>query len=1138
MPGVPLHLLLGQIQRIADPPGADSAPDRVLLEQFIAHRDEDAFATLVRRHGPMVLGVCRSMLRQADDAEDAFQATFLVLARKAGSIRKPESVASWLHGVAHGLARNVQAGLRRRRFHERRAPAMPDPDPLLDLTVRELQCVVSEELQRLPEQYRSVLVLCCLEGKNPDEAARLLGCSAGALRGRLNRGRAALRQRLARRGIALSPASFGTALPGGSSPVAGRLVEATVQAAVHYAAGGRIAGELVSTQVARLAEGAVKGMLSIRLLAVGTVVAALVLAAVGAGAVIQQTPLAGEPEGRSATERPAGDPAATDHESKPRTDPEGDPLPRDALARLGTTRFRQGGHIDHLVFTPDGKVLISSSAWDRIRLWDAATGKEARRWPDATPARAIALSPNGKLLAALTSANPPAEGGVALRELATGRLVRRFGKAESFSQLRFSPDGKVLAVFGWEKKIELWDPEAGRLLHTLTGHQDIVWSADFSADGKTLVSGSDDKTIRFWNVATGEQVRQIAHKERVGQVALSPDGKLLASVDVHKEEFQGGASWTPDHRVRLWRADTGAPLRELALPPAEWAPGHRIGIFSMAFAPDGRLLTGNIVDGGLRVWDPATGRELRRIADLAGTVGPLAFTPDGTGVAVGHGSATICVLDLASGKQRVALPGHASYVASLAVTPDGRTVVTAGGDDTVRFWDPATGRELRRRTEDGMGLQLLQILPDGRSYLVGGRDDRVRICDLATGKERAVLHGLSASQVFALAPDQQVVAVWGADKNVHLLDVSTGKSHHTLDRTEERPAGMAFSDDGRLLVVWNADRNVTVWDAHSGKKQRQFAGPVPLIRDPVPVNNGHLPYTAALSPDGDLLAFGFQGSGAPQGMLPVVETATGKVIARFPTAKDGVCQLRFSPDGRSLAWAGWQEGTVYVGEVATGRERHHFTGHRGRVASLAFSADGTLLLSGGEDTTALVWDLTGRRTTGSARAEPLSKKELKDLWTTLANADAGAGYRALQTLATDPAHAVPYLGEHMYPVPVVDEKRLKELVAALDSARFEVREQAAADLEKLGESALHVLRKALEGRPTLEARRRLESLIARQERGRWAPDRLRTRRALEVLERIGSPDARRVLQKLARGAPEGWLTEEANRALARLASRS
>jgi RNA polymerase sigma factor (sigma-70 family) len=256
--------------------------DQQLLESFLTQRSEASFEALVQRHGPMVLGVCRRVLRHTQDAEDAFQATFLVLARKAASIRKHESLGSWLHGVARHTARRLQAKTARRVTHEHRLTGRPAGDSIDDLTWRELKGVLDEELWRLPEKYRAPLVLCYLEGKTQDEAARQLDWSKGTFRRRLEQGRDALGHRLTRRGLALSavltvPLLAGTTVRAMMPPL---LVEDTVRAGLAMASGRSTAG-LVSGQVAALAEGGANTLLTAKAKVAVVLLAALVLAAGG-----------------------------------------------------------------------------------------------------------------------------------------------------------------------------------------------------------------------------------------------------------------------------------------------------------------------------------------------------------------------------------------------------------------------------------------------------------------------------------------------------------------------------------------------------------------------------------------------------------------------------------------------------------------------------------------------------------------------------------------------------------------------------------------------------------------------------------------------------------------------------------------
>src|SRR5215472_4077824 len=188
------------LRQIAGPPLDHDLTDRHLLERFVSAQDQAAFAALVQRHGPMVLGVCRRLLRDAHEAEDAFQATFLVLVHKARSIDRPELLGPWLYGVAVRIAGQARQAARR-RAREREAAAMPDGDPSVELVWRELRQVLDEELGRLAQKYRAPLVLVYLEGKTTEEVARQLGCPKGTVQSRLARGRDRLRQRLVRRGV-------------------------------------------------------------------------------------------------------------------------------------------------------------------------------------------------------------------------------------------------------------------------------------------------------------------------------------------------------------------------------------------------------------------------------------------------------------------------------------------------------------------------------------------------------------------------------------------------------------------------------------------------------------------------------------------------------------------------------------------------------------------------------------------------------------------------------------------------------------------------------------------------------------------------------------------------------------------------
>jgi RNA polymerase sigma factor (sigma-70 family) len=258
--------------------GGDLA-DAELLERFRAGGGEAAFVVLMQRHGPMVLGVCRRLLANAADAEDAFQATFLVLAARAASVRARGSLGSWLHGVARRAALSARKGELRRRARERRSHDMTRRDPPDGPTWNELRLVLDDEVSRLPEKYRAPVVLCYLEGKTNEQAARELGCPKSSVGWRLGRARALLRGRLARRGVSLPAAALAAALTGqeAASALPALLVISTARAATRVLAQGGAAARVVSGRVTALTEGLSRAMVPNK----GKVLAALLLAGFG-----------------------------------------------------------------------------------------------------------------------------------------------------------------------------------------------------------------------------------------------------------------------------------------------------------------------------------------------------------------------------------------------------------------------------------------------------------------------------------------------------------------------------------------------------------------------------------------------------------------------------------------------------------------------------------------------------------------------------------------------------------------------------------------------------------------------------------------------------------------------------------------
>jgi RNA polymerase sigma factor (sigma-70 family) len=277
MARTPLAATLRHIHRFAGAADGPTLTDAQLLQRFVTGRDESAFAELVGRHGRMVLGVCRQVLSQRQDAEDAFQATFLVLARKAGSVRQGAALPAWLYGVAHRIAVNARRAAGRRRTHERKAVKVDHVEPDLSVAWRELQAVLADEVRRLPEKFRAPFVLCCLEGQGKGEAAARLGWKEATVSWRLAEARKRLQTRLARRGITLAAALCAGAASSAEAAVPPAAVRAVLNAAVGSAAG-------LPARVVRLANEVTRTMFTTQAKLATALTLALGLAATGAGA--------------------------------------------------------------------------------------------------------------------------------------------------------------------------------------------------------------------------------------------------------------------------------------------------------------------------------------------------------------------------------------------------------------------------------------------------------------------------------------------------------------------------------------------------------------------------------------------------------------------------------------------------------------------------------------------------------------------------------------------------------------------------------------------------------------------------------------------------------------------------------------